>query len=224
MARIDDAIGYTFQVDGHVFYVLTFPTGDQTWVFDESISDPMLAWHQEAWTDADGVLRRHRGNACAVINGVNAVIDWENGTIYEMDIDTYSDTVDDLETPLTCVRTFPHIGKGRNARGQEVATAGRPVMFNAFWLDLECGTAPVDVDGNPAKVSLRWSDDKGKTYGNAVLQSAGELGEYKTQPQWPGTGTARDRIFEVQHSIAGPAALNGAWVDAEVLPAGPGSS
>jgi len=30
-------------------------------------------------------------------------------------------------------------------------------------------------------------------------------------------GVARDRVFEISHSIAGPAALNGAWIDAEVL-------
>jgi hypothetical protein len=28
---------------------------------------------------------------------------------------------------------------------------------------------------------------------------------------------ARDRVFELSHSISGPAALNGAWVEASVL-------
>lgn len=214
---ISDAIGYTYQVDGHVFYVLTFPAGDQTWVFDEAIADPMLAWHQQAWTStADGLLHRHRGMMAAVLYGKNVCIDWENGTLYEMSLDAYVDTVNDIACPLTCIRTFPHIGTAREGR-QAAEVNGRRVMFNRFWADIEVGTVPVDVDGNPAQVSLRWSDDRGKSWGNDVLQSAGELGQFLTQPQWPGLGIARDRLFEIAHSIAGPAALNGAWVDAEIL-------
>ena len=94
---------------------------------------------------------------------------------------------------------------------------GRRLQFTAFRADMECGTGPLDATGQPAKVSLRWSDDRGRTFGNALLQNAGSPGEYLTQPQWLGMGVARDRIFEISHNIAGPAALNGAWVDAEVL-------
>lgn len=215
---ISDAIGFTYQLDGHVFYNLTFPAGDQTWVFDDSVSDPHLAWHQEAWTDNDGVMHRSRANCHAVINNTNVVGDHENGTIYKLDLDTYTDTVSGLEYPIVCVRTFPHIGAGRLAgTGQSVQLDGRRVQFAAFRADLECGMAPSTLGGLPAQVSLRWSDDRGRTFGQAVLQSSGQPGEYLTQPQWLGMGIARDRVFELSHSIAGPAALNGAWVDAEVL-------
>jgi len=73
------------------------------------------------------------------------------------------------------------------------------------------------VAGSSEKDSLRWSDDRGKTFGNAVLQSTGRLGEYATYPQWQSLGVARDRVWEISHSLTGPAALQGAWVDAEVL-------
>lgn len=216
---ISDAIGYCYQIEGHVFYTLTFPAGDETWVFDDSIADPMMAWHQEAWTDQDGQLRRHRGNCCAAIHGRNLVGDWENGTIYEMDLETYSDTVAGIASPLTCIRTFPHIGQ-LMANGQPVSLAGQMVQFSQFVADIECGNSPVDVAGRPAMISLRWSDDRGKTFGQDVLQSSGELGQYLTQPQWPGLGIARDRIFELSHSIAGAAALNGAWIRGTVLGVG----
>jgi len=32
------------------------------------------------------------------------------------------------------------------------------------------------------------------------------------QPQWPGTGLSKFRLYEIYHSIPAPAALNGAWV------------
>lgn len=77
----------------------------------------------------------------------------------------------------------------------------------------------MDANGEPTvdQIGLRWSDNRGKTWGQTVLQSNGVPGEYITQPKWGGTGAARDRIFELSYSINGPAALNGGWVKATVL-------
>jgi hypothetical protein len=52
-----DAIGYTYQQEGHQFYVLTFPTADRTWVYDLVTGE----WHERVWLDSDGVEHRHRG-------------------------------------------------------------------------------------------------------------------------------------------------------------------
>lgn len=216
---IADAIGYVWQQDGHVFYTLHFPAGDQTWVFDESIGSPIEGWHQEAWSDQNGILHRHRGNCFANLYGTNVVGDWQNGTLYAMDPEAYVDTfMDESVYPLTCIRSFPHIGTGRiSGTMQPADTNGRQQTHNAFWLDLECGNAPQSIGGEPAQISLRWSDDKGKSWGNDVLQSAGAPGQYKTQPQWRGLGSnTRDRVYEISHAIAGPSACNGAWVDVEV--------
>lgn len=215
---ITDAIGYIYQQDGHVFYVLQFPSGDQTWVFDDSLgADPLVAWHQRAWTDGDGVLHRERGNCCAFLYGKNIVGDWENGTIYELDPSAYTDIVNDLESPITCIRTFPHIGAGIGPQGLPVMADGKRMEFKSFAADIESGNANSKIGLGPAQISLRWSDDRGKTFGNPVLLSNGGLGEYLTQPIGQNLGVARDRIFELSHSIPGPATLNGAWVDATVL-------
>lgn len=215
---ISDAIAYCYQLDGHVFYVLVFPAGNQTWVYDMSIDDPEVSWHQEAWTDSDGNLNRHRGNCAAFINGVNVVGDWENGTIYEMDLDAYTDTVGGEAGPISFVRTFPHIVAGTDqATMQEALANGKRIQYTDFKADLECGMAPLAADGSPAKVTLRWSVDRGRTFGNGVLQTAGAPGEYLTQPGWSPIGVGRDVVFELSHSIAGPAALNGAWVEGTIL-------
>lgn len=219
-ADISDAIGYTYQQDGHLFYVLGFASGDQTWVFDDSIGEPTMAWHQRGWTDANGVLHRDRTNCAGFINGMNLVGDWENGTIYELDLNTYIDTVAEQPGPVTCIRSFPHIGIGAPSRAlfvPPVAANGRRMQFSAFYADMEVGTSPGAVGLLPPQVSLRWSTDRGRTWGNAVLQSAGKLGEYLTEPTWRAEGIARDMVFELSHSIPGPAALNGAWVEAQVL-------
>lgn len=223
---IGDALGFCFQLDGHQFYMLTFPAGNQTWVYDMAVQDPTAAWHQECWYNpTDGSLNRSRINCVANINNYIAAGDWENGSIYILSLDQYFDTVRlaptdsaPVSTPLVCIRSFPHIGAARMMGGQGLQEVdGRRLQFAAFRADMECGMAPLDVDGNPAQISLRWSDDRGRTFGQALLQNAGAPGEFLTQPQWLGMGIARDRIFELSHNIYGPAALNGAWIDAEVL-------
>jgi hypothetical protein len=210
---VADAIGYCYQQDGHVFYVLSFPSGDQTWVYDEAIADPMLAWHQRVWTDINGVAHRDRSNCHANMYGVNVVGDWQNGTLYKLDLNYYNDQVSGIEGEIEYLRSFPHMiqtGYGL----QPGLLDGKRVKFNRFSADIESGNAVV---GSGAPINLRWSDDRGKTFGNIVIQRNGETGEYLTQPTWPGLGIARDRIFELSHSLSCPAALNGAWVEADVL-------
>ena len=217
-STITDAIGYCYQLDGHWFYVLVFPSGNQTWVWDESSE----SWHQRSWNDEAGGMNRDRSNCAANLYGRNVVGDWENGTIYELDPTYYVDTMNGVDWPIVYVLGFPHIGVGDLNLGgvnltKQVTADGKRVQFNSFVLDLQCGNAPLDAAGNPAVVSLRWSDDKGQTFGEDVLQSAGGPGEYLTQPLWRGVGIARDRVFEITHQIAGEAACNGAWVDGTVL-------
>lgn len=209
---IGDAIAYTYQQDGHYFYVLSFPAGDQTWVFDESTNE----WHQRAWTDADGVLHRDRTNCHAFIYGYNVVGDWENGQLYSMDLEAYSDTdADGTETPITCLRTFPHITKTIDPKtAQPLDWDGKRIRYTRFQLDLEPGMAPgPSLGDSPPLITLRYSDDRGRTWVASVLQSSGHPGEYLAAPTWQGLGVARNRVFEISHSLNGPAALNGAFIE-----------
>lgn len=214
---IADAIGYTYQQDGHLFYVLSFPSGNQTWVFDEAVGDPEIAWHQRVWVDGQGALNRDRTNGYASLYGKQVSIDWENGDLYSFDLDKYSDTVNGVESNCTYIRTFPHLMSGLDPRsGAPVLANGKMVKHERFLLDIEVGNAPQAGDAQPV-VYLRWSDDRGKTYGQDVLQPAGALGQYETRPQWRGIGQAMDRVYEVEYSHGGAAALNGAWVEGTVL-------
>jgi len=177
----------------------------------------MLAWHQRGWTDTEGVIHRDRSNCGAFLYGNFVVGDWENGQLYVLDDEQYLYRVNATDYPISFIRTFPHITQIGDRTGNSLPCDGKRVQFEGFLADIECGNGPLDVNGQPAMIRLRWSDDRGKTYGNAVLQSSGEPGQWLTQPQWQGLGIARDRVFEISHQIAGPAALNGAWVFGKVL-------
>jgi len=85
-ADLTDAIAYTYQQDGHSFYVLIFPTANTTWVYDAATQ----AWHERAGF-ANGEFTRHRSNCQMAFNNKIVVGDFENGNIYAFDLDDYSD-------------------------------------------------------------------------------------------------------------------------------------
>jgi hypothetical protein len=84
--NISDAIAYTYQQEGHAFYVLTFPSGNATWVYDVATQ----AWHERAGLD-NGKFMRHRSNCQCNFGGNTIVGDFENGNIYTLDLDVYAD-------------------------------------------------------------------------------------------------------------------------------------
>jgi hypothetical protein len=99
--NISDAIAYTYQQEGHAFYVLTFPTGNATWVYDVSTQ----AWHERAGFD-NGLFMRHRSNCQMAFNSQIVLGDYVNGNIYAFDLDVYADN-GDIQKWLRSWRALP---------------------------------------------------------------------------------------------------------------------
>lgn len=201
---LSDAIGMTYQQEGHTFYVLTFPNANKTWVYDKTNKH----WHVRAWTDNQGNLNRHRMNCMCNAYNQNVIGDWQNGNIYALSQTTGVDNVDGLGAnpdgtyPISRIRSWP-----------SVVDESKRIVYNSFIADMEVGDTPNTNSANPPTVSLAFSDNRGRTYGNKIEQSLGATGEYLTNIQWSRLGLARGRVFEISWSVPGPTALNGAWID-----------
>ena len=229
MTQVSDAIGFVFMRDGHMFYAITFPAGNQTWVLDVSIKNPEDAWHQEAFLDPQGNLNRSRVVAMAWVNGVNMGQDWQNGTLYNVTPDYFAADVDlgdgqgAFARPIPRIRTFPKVEAGTGPQGPELAD-GKGIVLRKFVADFQCGDGGLGPNSEPPQLALRMSTDRGRTWGQNILQTTasvtneGEVVEasYGILPQWQNLGLARWPVFELSWSFAGPAALNGAWLDATV--------
>ena len=126
--RITDAIGYCYQLSGHAFYVLIFPRADKTWVYDITTD----LWHEWAWIDANGDEHRHRSNCYWPINGTPVVGDWQNGNLYALDQNVYTDG----GKPIKRVRSFPHI-----------VNDGKRVFYRQFLADFDTGNLPEKLSG-----------------------------------------------------------------------------
>jgi hypothetical protein len=192
---LDQAIGFTYQIEGHFFYVLIFPESDKTWQYDLSTQQ----WNQLSWIDTNGVLHRHRANCFANAYGSPVVGDWENGNLYLWDQSGFTDN----GNPIPRIRSFPH----------GVDDASNRIHYMSFIANMEVGNGL--PDNSDPQVFLRWSDTRGVSWGNAVSRSLGKQGEYITSIQWNRLGMARDRVFEISWSTPVKTALLGAWVEAQ---------
>jgi len=178
-SRIDDAVAYTYQQEGHSFYVLTFPSANATWVYDASTN----MWHERAWRNpVDASLNRHRSNCQMAFANEVLVGDWENGKIYAMDLDVFTDNGD----PLPAIRQTAHLASGRFWQ-----------FFFRLWVDMETGVGLNTGQGSNPQVMLQWSDDGGHNWSNELWVTAGKIGERTVRAVWRRLGRSRDRVWRV---------------------------
>jgi hypothetical protein len=194
-STLEDAQGFTYQLGGHFFYVLNFPTANKTWQYDLSTGQ----WNELVWLDTDGNENRSRVNCHASIYDTAVVGDWENGNLYAWDLNAYTDN----GNPVPRIRSFAHSTDDNSDR----------IRYREFIANMEAGNG--DGSYGDVPVFLRWSDTRGKTWGNAISTTLGREGEYLTSLQFQRLGMARDRVFELSWSAPAKTALLGAWVQAE---------
>ena len=204
---VNDAVAYTYQLEGHEVYVISFPTLDLTWAYD--ISTGM--WHKWLWVDDNNIYHRHRSNCSAFFQGIVLVGDWQNGQIYQLDPNNYTDNGGTIRR----VRRAPHLvadlqrqyfdelqiqfqpGVGLTGYDTSIysptnAVAGYGVAGLAV-----CGVSTIETVGSKPQAMLRWSNDGGSTWSNEHWSSIGLIGKYKNRIIWRRLGWSRDRVFEV---------------------------
>lgn len=180
---VSDAIGFTYQQEGHSFYVLSFPKANATWVFDVATG----AWHERAGFE-NGQFVRHRSNCQMTFNSQTVVGDYENGNIYAFDLDVYADN----GQPQKWLRSWRALPTGANNL--------KRTAQHSLQLDCETGTGLNLGQGSDPQVMLRWSDDGGHTWSNEHWVSIGKIGEYGRRAIWRRLGMTvklRDRVYEV---------------------------
>lgn len=229
--NISDALAYTYQQEGHGFYVLTFPSANATWVYDAATQ----AWHERAGL-LNGAFTRHRSNCQCNFGGETIVGDFENGNIYKYSLDVYSDNGD----PQKWLRSWRAIPTGQNTLKR---TAQHSLQLDAesgvglngftteqvFYLVTQAGDNLITENGNylataitdtvlaDPQVMLRWSDDGGHNWSNEHWTSMGGIGRFGQRIMWRRLGMTtriRDRVYEVSGTDPVKIAIMGAELHA----------
>ena len=214
--NISDAISWTYQLEGHEVFVVTFPsigTNGLTWAYDVTTG----MWHKWLYTNNLGQYERHRGNCAALFQGMVLCGDYSNGNIYEIDSTNYTDNgqnvrrlrraphlVTDLQRQFfdeLQIQFQPGVGTTGLSAGSfpnnvQIIPAGQTFTVLAgqsFYLQATVVSPTTD---NP-QAMLRWSNDGGSTWSREYWVSIGQEGKYKNRAIWRRLGTARDRVYEV---------------------------
>lgn len=214
--NMSDAVAYTYQQDGHAFYVISFPSADETWVFDAATG----AWHQRSsytaratgeggfdpggfdttsfytasWinpSSSSGAFSRHRSNCQCNFDGNIVVGDYANANIYTFDLDVYADS----NIAQRWMRSWRALPTGTNNL--------RRTAQHSLQLNCETGTGIDTGQGSDPQVMLRWSDDGGHTWSNEHWAAMGKIGATGTRTIWRRLGMTqklRDRVYEVSGS------------------------
>jgi hypothetical protein len=182
--RIDDAIAYTYQDAGHAFYLLSFPSGGTTWVFDVASG----TWHERQYRDAStGALGRHRGQVHAFCYRKHLVGDYASGRVYELSDSTFTDNGD----PIIRLRSSPpqYDGEDQNL-----------LFFGRFQLDFDAGVGLNTGQGSAPVILMRYSNDGGHSWSSSRPATMGRGGEYGARAKWERNGYGRVRCWEVSWS------------------------
>ena len=207
---------------------MTFPTLGLTWAYDGTTQ----MWHKWLYLNNLGQYERHRGQCCAVFQGMVLVGDYSNGSIYELDPENYTDNgqsirrlrraphlVADLQRQYfdeLQIQFQPGVGTTGLSDGSSSAIPGGVYLGDtyeiAFTQTLNIPVAGIYILGSSninsnvttsnPQAMLRWSNDGGSTWSTEHWANIGSIGRYKNRAIWRRLGMARDRIFEV--SISDP--------------------
>jgi len=177
--RLDDAVAYTYRLEGHEMYVVSFPSIDLTWVYDLSTQ----MWHKWLSVDNFDVYHRHRSNCGAFFGNVYLVGDYENGKIYQLNNEVYTEDGNKIRR----LRRAPHLVQDFQRE-----------YFSELQIQFQPGVGLDGIQqGTDPQAMLRWSNDGGSTWSNEHWTSIGKIGRYTNRAIWRRLGTARDRIYEV---------------------------
>jgi hypothetical protein len=169
---------YSYQEDGHTFYVLNADEG--TWAFDIGEQE----WAERAWLNPEsGELERERAEIHAFCYGIHFVSDYENAKLYKQSTE-YKDHDGD---PFLRRRVFR--GPYKDGRG---------IVIDELFIDMKTG---VGLDGTgqgtDPKVMLRYSVDGGGGWSNEMMGDLGKIGDRTEQVRFRRMGLGHDWAFEV---------------------------
>ena len=179
-STIDDAKGFCFSMQKDRFYVLSFPSANRTWMYQESINEWLQLSHGQ---DND----RHRANSYAYAYNKHIVADWETGTLYEWDLNTYSDNGDAITRERTTQPLF--------AAMISPQLAGKEIFMTCLELVIESGVGLATGQGVAPVVMMQFSDDGGATWSGELWESAGVMGARHWRLRWYNLGNFVARVF-----------------------------
>lgn len=165
-----DASGYGYMLGGHPMYQLNFSNEGKSWLYDGST---------DYWSELKTGNKRHRGELAVDFLNQTIVADYENGKLYRLDHEVFSDNGEEIITQLT---------------GNHIVLDG--MTFSVDWLEVqgETGVGLSTGNGSDPQIALQLSKDGGHSFNTEQFRSWGKSGEYNKRAVWRSQGIGTDIV------------------------------
>lgn len=173
---VSDATAFAYMHYGHPMLQINFPTAEKSWLFDASTG----LWSPLEYGLAGG---RHRGEMHIDYLNKPLIADYENGNIYELDGDVYSDNGTAI---------------AREIIGRHLHADGSRLIVDELVVEMETGVGLISGQGSDPQAMLSISKDNGKTWGNELWKSMGLIGQYVARVVWRKLGIGRNWLFKIR--------------------------
>ena len=193
-STVEDATAFSYLVGGHPMLQINFPSGGESWLYD-GLSK---LWSQ---LKSYGITRHRAEYGVAFLNKI-LVTDYENGNLYRIDAENYTDNGDPIEMEFV---------------SRHIANDDKRITINKLQLDMETGTGLANGQGSNPQIMMSVSKDGGHTFGSEQWTNIGSIGHYLTRVVWRRLGVARDWAFKFRITDPVKRVILGASIDAEVL-------
>jgi hypothetical protein len=177
LTRKDDAIGLSFTLNGHLFYLLNFPSGERTFIYDIT---------SQQWHELGGYYEQNwPGVSAAAAYGKIFVQDGSSGRIGTLDPTYYTH----WDRPQLMQWTY-----------QNVYSENETAFHDRLEIVFQKGTGLISGQGSDPKVMLDISDDGGMTWRTLPPRDIGMIGQYKARAYWDRLGSSKDRVYRASVS------------------------
>lgn len=174
-----DAIAFSYRLNGHDFYQISFQAQKVTWLYDVTSN----VWSQLlSFKDT-----RHYANLATQYDYKVFVTDYRNGKMYSLDSNTYTDD----GQPIIRELISPHFFKGDSFN---------KLHIYRLRLDMEQGVGLTLGQGDNPQIMLQVSRDGGFTWGNEMWTSFGAQGQFLKRAEWRRLGVSRNFVFKFRIS------------------------
>lgn len=166
-STVSDAIANSVTFQGMNFILMSFPTAGDTWCLNESLAD-------KGWFQLTNEIQvgEYPGSSIINVYGKNFVADKDNGNLYELDLDTFTNDGDSIQRRrVTSTIDSRLMGIGPGAEMQ-VST----VKFI-----METGVGLLSGQGEDPKIMFEVSFDGGRSWTERGWGDVGRLGQYNIQ-------------------------------------------
>jgi hypothetical protein len=204
---ISDAIGYSFQDQGHSFAHWLFPSGNKAYRYDVATG----LWHHVTY-NLNGLPVAHLSRCHFFAFNQHLVGDRMSGNIYSMSISNLTDN----GVPIQRVR-----------RGPPVIAEQDYMYLDKFRVYTETGLGPeppLTVDGTLTGVArdpqlyFRDSRDGGHTWSDAVAMDCGQAGQFSKIAEIRRLGRARSWVPEISTTDPIPWRIVDAFLEGQGFP------